>query len=173
MTRRIGISVLCIQTALVCGLAAAPATADLAIRDIEVTQVIQRLDTPLVRLIQGKPTVARVYVDSTTLQEVSGVGGYLQATLNGAPLTPAHKRCFNRIAAEPADPQKQYDDRRLAFRTLICPLPIDWLTSTGTLRIIAVVEAPGGWPDPEPDARFAGADAPLRPGQAHHVGPGP
>lgn len=111
------------------------------IRGIEITQVIQSLNND-VRLIAGKTTVVRVYVDPSVLESPAYVTGEItwRKGAGGASYLPA----MNRVRIRPADaitlPEQRDDlEASLNFR-----LPDD-ATAVGTVEIrLNKLKVPGG-----------------------------
>jgi hypothetical protein len=122
------------------GLAAgAPAV---TIRGIEVTQTVQDLQNSVV-LIADKPTVARVYVDPTTVARAGNVTGEIiwrRAGGAGASFLPA----MNTIRIDPGSPKDQAEQRADLTGSLNFPLPAEAL-GAGALEItVNRVFVPGG-----------------------------
>lgn len=110
--------------------AAAIPTINMRVTGIEVTQTIQDLSNS-VRLIKGKRTFARVYVESDGA-DVSGVRATLRATWSGGGAGPIGSvnpgGWLLTVAGSP--------DRANLDQSFLFELPMDWTTKSG-LRLIA------------------------------------
>jgi hypothetical protein len=125
---------------------------DLTIAHVEVTQVIQRWGdaSPLVRLVRGKPTVVRVYVQANgpagtgpggkwnvtwTAMDVYHGSTYIDTLWQQGPVL---------VAPTPVDPKTLRDQAANTFNFLI---PSSWTTYPEGLTLQVSINTQGGVPE--------------------------
>lgn len=144
---------------LAAGLGAAPA-AGIAVRGMEVTQVVQSLNNT-VRLIAGKPTVVRVYLDPQSFAGATTLTAEITWGRDGggAVYWPA----MNRIRINPTRPLGIADQRFNIEQSINFRLP-DEATATGDIELqLNRVMVPGGADlplTPQPKIRLTFRSAP-------------
>jgi hypothetical protein len=111
-------------------------------RGIEVTQTIQDMQNSVV-LIADKPTVARVYLDPTTVANAGNVTGEITWHRNGA-VGAAFLPAMNSIRVDPGSPKSLAEQRQNLLGSLNFLLPSEAVTA-GPLEItVKRVFVPGG-----------------------------
>ncbi len=115
----------------------------LKVTQIEITQGIQALSSG-VGLVAGKPTTVRVYVESTSNNDISQVKGELVATLNNVNLSPTTVKSFNLMTAQPTANTNLTAQRLFNHLSLVVQLPSSWIDQPGDLTIWANVSSPSG-----------------------------
>ncbi len=106
--------------------------AELAVRGTEVVQVIQALDNR-VRLVAGKPTVVRVYLDVDAFSAPTTVTGELTWRRGNGGVS--FLAAMNRVLVDPANRPNLQQQRFDIAKSLNFILPPTALTGTLTLRV--------------------------------------
>jgi hypothetical protein len=107
-----------------------PATIDLVLNQVEITQSVQN-GSNTVPMVAGRPTVARVYVTVSGVTEASNVIVEASATRNGVPLPGSPRRSDPRTVTTSVSRGNYASSFNLA-------LPAEWLS--GNVRLSIVVD---------------------------------
>jgi hypothetical protein len=107
-----------------------PATIDLVLNQVEITQSVQN-GSNTVPMVAGRPTVARVYVTVSGVTEASNVIVEASATRNGVPLPGSPRRSDPRTVTTSVSRGNYASSFNLA-------LPAEWLS--GSVRLSIVVD---------------------------------
>jgi hypothetical protein len=107
-----------------------PATIDLVLNQVEITQSVQN-SSNTVPMVAGRPTVARVYVTVSGVTEASNVIVEASASRNGVPLPGSPRRSDPRTVTTGVSRGNYASSFNLA-------LPAEWLS--GNVRLSIVVD---------------------------------
>jgi hypothetical protein len=119
----------------------APADAAITVRGIEVTQAIQSMDNS-VRLIAGKPTMVRVYLDPSSLAGATLVTGEITWRRGGGGAT--YLPSMNRVRLDPARTPDLKGQRFELAESLNFRLPPEAIGAGALELSLDRVKAPGG-----------------------------
>lgn len=117
------------------------AAANIGVRGIEFVQVVQALDNR-VRLIAGKPTVARVYLDPATVAASTLVTG--EITWRRANSGASYLAAMNRVRLDPARTPDLTAQRFDLAESLNFVLPDDALSAGSIELSLDHINVPGG-----------------------------
>ncbi len=136
---------------------------DVEIDHIETVQVVQDKDNT-VPLIQGKPTVIRVFPKAgATPIPLTGLSAELSGAFRGAQLPGSPLAPFNGPITVPTAPQRDNADHSLNFY-----LPFPW-TNNSSINLVVNLKLPAGLVDPTPANNQATASFNFRPGGSLNI----